>query len=103
MWIEKLDVENFKLFEKRNFSFHPQFNLIVGENGSGKTSSMDLLATCISAWIQDIDSMEYIRDYFFPKNVIRTEVFDYEGELRNSYSGYILIETEWQDVPVISG
>ena len=103
MWIEKLYVENFKLFEKRNFSFHPQFNLIVGENGSGKTSSMDLLATCISAWIQDIDSMEYIRDYFFPKNVIRTEVFDYEGELRNSYSGYILIETEWQDVPVISG
>ena len=104
MWIEKLTVENFRLFEKKSFSFHPEFNLIVGENGSGKTTAMELLASCVRICVEDICSGQNMGVFVFPKNyVIRTEINDHEGELRNEYSSYILIDTKWQGMPVASG
>lgn len=44
MRIDRLLVENFKGFSKRELAFHPQFNLVVGENGTGKTSVLDALS-----------------------------------------------------------
>ena len=51
MRINHLVVENFKGFEHREFSFHPQVNLLVGENGSGKTSVLDALAVAAGGWL----------------------------------------------------
>ncbi len=50
MRINQLIVQNFKGFTSREFSFHPQFNLIVGVNGTGKTSTLDALAVAIGSW-----------------------------------------------------
>lgn len=50
MRINRLSVKNLKGFERKEFSFHPQFNLIVGENGSGKTSALDALAVAMGSW-----------------------------------------------------
>lgn len=50
MRIDQLIVQNFKGFDTREFSFHPQFNLIVGVNGTGKTSTLDALAVAIGSW-----------------------------------------------------
>lgn len=50
MRISQLIVQNFKGFNNREFSFHPQFNLIVGVNGTGKTSTLDALAVAIGSW-----------------------------------------------------
>jgi AAA15 family ATPase/GTPase len=44
MRIDSLLLENFKGFKRRELTFHPQFNLVVGENGTGKTSLLDALA-----------------------------------------------------------
>lgn len=54
MRIDKISVENFRLFEKQDFSFHPQFNLIVGVNGSGKSSLLRALLACISGQILEL-------------------------------------------------
>lgn len=59
MRIDHLRVENFKGFKTREISFHPQFNLVVGVNGSGKSSLLDALAIALGSWylgIRGIDS-----------------------------------------------
>jgi predicted ATP-binding protein involved in virulence len=50
MRIDRLSTRNFKGFESRDFQFHPQFNLMVGTNGTGKTSALDALSVAIGSW-----------------------------------------------------
>ena len=44
MKINHLDLSNYKGFKDTSIDFDDGFNLIVGENGSGKTSLLDALA-----------------------------------------------------------
>ncbi|MEJ6475287.1 AAA family ATPase [Pseudoalteromonas piscicida] len=57
MRIDELEVVNFKLFAKDKFSFDGKFNLIIGENGSGKTSLLRAVATALGGWAHS-----YIKD-----------------------------------------
>ncbi len=50
MRIDHLTVSNFKGFAERELSFNPEFNLVVGENGSGKTSVLDALSVAAGSW-----------------------------------------------------
>lgn len=50
MQINRLELKNFRGFSEREFHFHPQFNLIVGENGSGKTALLEALSIAAGSW-----------------------------------------------------
>ncbi|TYT73892.1 AAA family ATPase [Desulfobotulus mexicanus] len=50
MRIDSLLVKNFKGFGVREFFFHPEFNLIVGMNGTGKTSVLDAVSVAVGSW-----------------------------------------------------
>ncbi|MGB9455109.1 MAG: AAA family ATPase [Bryobacteraceae bacterium] len=50
MQIDHLTIENFNGFADRKFSFHPRFNLLVGDNATGKTSVLDALAVGVGSW-----------------------------------------------------
>lgn len=50
MRIDQLIVKNFKGFKHREFRLHPEFNLIVGANGTGKTSLLDALSVAVGSW-----------------------------------------------------
>jgi len=54
MRIDHLYVKNFKGFSERTLEFHPSFNLIVGDNGNGKTSVLDALSVAIGSWFLGI-------------------------------------------------
>lgn len=54
MRIDRLHIENFRKYASAEFAFHPQFNLIVGENGAGKTSLLEALAVAIGSWLLGI-------------------------------------------------
>lgn len=58
MRIDRLLLENFKGFRRRELSFHPQFNLVVGENGTGKTSLLDALAIAAGSWFLGVSGIE---------------------------------------------
>lgn len=58
MRIDRLQLENFKGFTHRELSFHPQFNLVVGENGTGKTSLLDALAVAAGSWFLGVSGVE---------------------------------------------
>ncbi len=63
MRIDRLVIENFKGFKHREFTFHPQFNLIAGVNGTGKTSLLDALSIAMGSWLLGFDgcSTRHIR------------------------------------------
>ena len=54
MRIDRLKLRHFKGFDSAEFSFHPQFNLLVGRNGSGKTSVLNALAVAAGSWFLGI-------------------------------------------------
>ena len=45
---------NFRGFAEAEFDFHPNFNLLVGENASGKTSVLDALSVAAGSWFLGI-------------------------------------------------
>jgi predicted ATP-binding protein involved in virulence len=51
MRIDRLTIDSFKGFKHREFQFHPQFNLIAGVNGTGKTSLLDVLSIAAGSWL----------------------------------------------------
>jgi len=51
MRLETLRLQNFRGFENREFRLHPEFNLIVGGNGAGKTSFLEGAAVAIGSWL----------------------------------------------------
>ncbi len=67
MFLEKIYLSNFKNYEEATFTFSPQVNCIVGENGSGKTNLLDavyFLALSKSAMHhQDVFSINHDADY----------------------------------------
>ena len=50
MQIDTLEVRNIRCFEDAEFSFHPRFNLVIGENGSGKTALLEALSAASEGW-----------------------------------------------------
>jgi predicted ATP-binding protein involved in virulence len=54
MRLVSLTLQNFRGYANREFSLHPEFNLIVGENGAGKTSLLEAAAVAIGSWFLGI-------------------------------------------------
>lgn len=48
MRIDRLTLQNFRKFKELTLDLHPQFTLLVGGNGSGKTTILDALAISLS-------------------------------------------------------
>ena len=51
MKINNLAIKNFKKYADLTIDLHPQFTLLVGENGSGKTTILDALAVAMGIWL----------------------------------------------------
>jgi predicted ATP-binding protein involved in virulence len=51
MIIKSLRVQNFKCFEDKSFEFSEGFNLIVGDNGTGKTAVLEALRCVLQRFI----------------------------------------------------
>lgn len=51
MRLETLHLQNFRGYLNREFTLHPQFNLVIGENGAGKTSFLEAAAVAIGSWL----------------------------------------------------
>ncbi|MCA9178465.1 MAG: AAA family ATPase [Planctomycetales bacterium] len=54
MRIDRIHLSNFKLFEDFELTLNPEFTLLIGENGSGKTSILDALAIACGVWLYEV-------------------------------------------------
>ncbi|KPX10472.1 AAA family ATPase [Pseudomonas savastanoi] len=56
MRLDHLHLQNFRCYEDAHFDFQPGFNLVVGVNGSGKTSLLQGVACCFGKFLANMGS-----------------------------------------------
>ncbi|EUB76870.1 AAA ATPase [Pseudomonas sp. GM41(2012)] len=78
MRLDRLNIQNFRCYEDATFDFQPGFNLVVGVNGSGKTSLLQAIATCLT------DFSNAFNGYFVPldEELIRFAIDKHQGRVR---------------------
>jgi predicted ATP-binding protein involved in virulence len=71
MRIDHLHLENFKKFAVQDIDLHPNFTLLVGENGAGKTSLLDALAVASAIWLAEPPDSELQGS---GRNILKSEI-----------------------------
>ncbi len=86
MRIDQLSVMNFKGFEAREFLFHPNFNLVVGKNGMGKTSVLEALSVAVGSWFLGVRGFDtrHIRPSEVMLRQVQREVEDEDGQTQQT-------------------
>lgn len=65
MILKKLHISNFKMFEDIDFEFKPGFNLILGDNGVGKTTILEAITVAVSGFLagmEDVNTRNIYKD-----------------------------------------
>lgn len=50
MYLEKMKLHNFRCYEKLEIDFNRQLTVLVGKNGSGKTTVLEAIAIALGTW-----------------------------------------------------
>lgn len=82
MQINGLELRNFRCFQNASFDFDPHFNLLIGINGSGKTSLLHAIVAAIAVPLLVLEqaSFEPLRDSANTRSQLR----EINGRLRLS-------------------
>lgn len=78
MRITKLAMKNFRQFEQKRIEFSEQFNVLIGQNGSGKTAVLDALAICLGSFFLGLDD---VSSPSIDSSEVHRQKFDYEGQV----------------------
>lgn len=65
MHIQTLHLQNFRRFEEKKITFHPQFNVLIGENGSGKTAILDAISIFLYGEMLSIEGINELIPKFW--------------------------------------
>lgn len=69
MKVAFIKVANVRAIEAAEFRFQPAFNLIVGVNGVGKTTVLDALGVCLSAYVKRANKLYGQAKSFTPDDI----------------------------------
>lgn len=77
MNIQYIKIKNFKIFEEEEFFFHPQINVIIGNNATGKTSLLEALSYSLGTVffgfkgvsLRPLKHEEKRKEIFSPENI----------------------------------
>lgn len=67
MYIEKVSIKNFKAIDNIEIEFRPGVNLLIGDNGVGKTSVLEAITVAIGGFIAGIHGV-------IAKNIVADDV-----------------------------
>ncbi|MBL0385841.1 AAA family ATPase [Tumebacillus sp. ITR2] len=58
MQIRAIQIQNFKGYEQKEFAFDPNFTLIIGDNGTGKTTILEAISVGIGGFLAGLEGVE---------------------------------------------
>lgn len=82
MQLQTIDIKNFRGIDHCHLTFKPGFNLLIGENGCGKTSILEAIAVGLGGFITGIANSK-VEARHFSMDEVRT-VYVHQGD-----GGYI--------------
>lgn len=77
MRINQLNIKNFRGYESLSVNFQSNFNLIIGDNGSGKTALLQALTIAMSGYFLGIRN---VASKGILKNDVRIATYEYSEE-----------------------
>jgi predicted ATP-binding protein involved in virulence len=80
MRLDHLHLQNFRCYEDAHFDFQPGFNLVVGVNGSGKTSLLQGIVSSIAPYLTVVGGFSNF--VMQTEDQVRFVVDQYEGRIR---------------------
>lgn len=123
MRLTKLHIENFRGIEKFEIDFLDQFTVLIGENGTGKTSVLDAVGVSMNNFLSElfeyfkikklkihqiketdirVEIFDEYKEQFFPVKIIVNGVFNHESlefdaifEDKSEVEGEIIATTSW--------
>lgn len=67
MYIKRIDIQNFKAISELSLQFKPGVNILIGDNGVGKTSILDALVVALGGFLYGVNGASV-------KNIIMSDV-----------------------------
>ena len=98
MKVQRLRLKNYRGFEDLEIPFNEQFNVLIGDNGKGKTSILDALSLSLSSYFLGLDN-------YYAKSITEKDIridgfsdnlelqFPIEIEVTGSLDGHLLTWT----------
>jgi energy-coupling factor transporter ATP-binding protein EcfA2 len=97
MLINEIRLEGYRGLGDRQFQFNPEFNFLIGDSGSGKSSLLDAVATVLSAWtaavgapdrhtLRSSDANQFLAKTWPVRVLARGKLFDHSYEWGRSLS-----------------
>ena len=94
MKLKRLTLAHFRIFEQATFDFQPGMNLIVGINGTGKSSVLDALRMLLSKCV-GLEGIQFAADDFtFGHNILAGELYFTNDSLYRGWGTRHSVSTE---------
>ena len=55
MFLKNITISNFRAIENMNLEFQEGFNIVIGDNGVGKTSILEAISVTLGGFLRGID------------------------------------------------
>lgn len=91
MILKKLHITNFKMFEEIKLEFKPGFNLLLGDNGVGKTTVLEAATVAVSGFLAGMEDVATRNIY--KKDVHYRIVKDNNGIPNRLYKEIVEVES----------
>jgi predicted ATP-binding protein involved in virulence len=92
MYINKINITNFKKIEHIELNFNKGFNLIIGDNSSGKTSVLEAISVALGGFLAGIDSISTI--HFNKDEIRRVNSWIGDGSYNTKFLTPIMVECD---------
>lgn len=79
MRIDRLELVNFRGFERLELELHPRLTLLVGVNGSGKSNALEGLAVALGRWLRGMVEPEVAGRRGLERRDVRRILVEVEG------------------------
>ncbi|HHH37891.1 MAG TPA: hypothetical protein ENK77_04680 [Epsilonproteobacteria bacterium] len=84
--LHSIEIKNYKKYTSLPLEFEKNFMLIIGENGSGKTSVLDAIATLLGGYLQAFKDIKADETHSIYKPDVRVDIFDIDENISVKYN-----------------